>query len=286
MASSNESRALEHIAKAQKLMKKSFFSSADPSGASEYYEKAANLYKLDKQWEKAGGVLEKVAECDEAAGNSFSAARQFLAAALCYKNGALPQKACEVLKKAVVRFTEDGKFSQAGNAMKELSDQEMAAGDPDAAFSAISTAIEYLETAGTPAVAAQLKSRAAELAMMGEKWNEAAEFWEGIARNVTISSSAIDPLFKATLCILQTGDLVAASKALDRYIGHSPDFTRSQEFVLVDALITALENSDREAFNNAVQAYETRSRKLDPAKRSLIAKAASILPKEEEEGLL
>lgn len=286
MASSNESRALEHIAKAQKLMKKSFFSSADPSGASEFYEKAANLYKLDKAWEKAGQTLEKMAECDEAAGNSFASARQFQGAALCYKNGALPEKAIEALKKAVSRFIEDGKFSQAGNAMKEMSEQEMAAGDAEGAFASISTAIEYLETAGTPAVAHQLKGKAADLAMAGSKWNEAAEFFEDISRNVTIASSAIDPLFKATLCILQSGDTVAASKALDRFIAQSPEFMRSPEFALVDSLITALETTDREAFNNAIQTYETKSRKLDPIKRNMVAKIASALPKEDEEGLL
>lgn len=286
MASSNETRALEHIAKAQKLMKKSFFSSADPSGASEYYEKAANLYKLDKAWEKAGETLEKMAECDEAAGNSFSSARQFQAAALCYKNGALPQKSVEALKKAVSRFIEDGKFSQAGNAMKEMSEQEMAAGDAEGAFASISTAIEYLETAGTPAVAHQLKSKAADLAMAGEKWTEAADFLEDISRNVTIASSAVEPLFKATLCILQAGDTVAASKALDRFISQCPEFMRSHEFALVDALVTSLETTDREAFNNAIQTYETKNRKLDPIKRNMVAKIASALPKEDEEGLL
>lgn len=286
MASNNDARAQEHIAKAQKMLKKSFFSSADPAGAAEMYEKASNLYKLDKAWEKAGDVLEKMAECEEAAGNTFASGRQYQAAAVCFKNGALAQKASEALKKAVARYIEEGKFSQAGNAMKEMSEQDMAAGDTEAAFESISTAIEYLETAGTPAVAHQLKSKAAELAMAGEKWAAAAEFWEDISRNVTIASSAIEPLFKAILCVLQSNDLVLASKALDRYISQCPEFMRSHEFALADAIVTALETSDREALQNAIQSYETKSRKLDPTKKNLIAKAAQALPKEDEEGLL
>lgn len=283
MAATNEQRALEHIAKAQKLMKKSFWTSADPQGASEHYEKAANLYKLEKSWEKAGEALERCAECLEAGGSAMSSGRQFQAAAVCYKNGQVADKATEAYKKAVGRYTEEGKFSQAGNAMRDLSEQQAAAGESHAAFESLTSAIEYLETAGTPAVAAQLKSKAADLAMDCSEFATAADLFEAIARNVSIPSSALEPLFKASLCHLSSGDAVAASKHLDRYVGLSLDFGRSPECSLVDSLIQALETSDREAFSSAIQTYESKSRRLDPLKKRLIAQAGQSLPKEDDE---
>jgi alpha-soluble NSF attachment protein len=285
MAASNDQRAQEYLTKAAKLMKKSFFTSADPQGASDLYEKAANLYKLDKQWEKAGDALEKVAECQDALDMGFSAGRQYQAAALAYKNGASP-KAPEAWKKAIGRYVEGGKFSQAGKAMKELAEQQEAAGEHTEAFSSISSAIDYLESAHEPVAASQMKSKAAELAVECGEHATASELFESVASNATISSTAVEPYFRASLCHLVAGDSVATSKCLQRFAGQNADFARSAEFVFVDEVIGAMDASDRTAFEEAIKKFDSKGRRLDPWKKRIVAKIATNFPKEGEEDLL
>jgi alpha-soluble NSF attachment protein len=281
MASNNDARAQECAAKAQKLLKKSFFHSADHQGAADMYEKAANLYKLDKAWEKAGEMLEKMAECQQEMGSTFSAGRQYQAAAMAYKNGG-SDKVADAWNKAISLYVEDGKFSQAGKAKKELAEVQEAAGDITAAYDSLTAAIDFLETAHEPVAASQLKSKAAHLAVDCGEFQTASDLFESVARNVTIATSAVEPFFKAALCHLVAGDAVASGKCLQQYASASMEFARSEEFTLVDELVQALETSDLEAFQNAIKKYDPKGRKFDAWKKRVIAGISAHLPKEDD----
>jgi len=285
MAATNDARCEELVLKAQKHLKKSFFSSPDPQAAGELYEKAANLYKLDKNWEKAGEMLERFAECQDAEGSTMGAARQYQAAALSYKNGKLAAQTAAAFKKAVSRYLEDGKFSQAGKAMRDLAEIQEAAGQFVDAYSSITSAIDYLDTAHEPIGASQLKSKAAQLAVECGEFANAAEYFESVAMAVTIPTSAVEPYFKAALCHLVAGDTVATSKSIQRFAGQSMDFARSPEFAFMDEAINAIDTSDHEAFQNALKKYEQKN-KLDAWKRKLVTRIASALPAEGEDQLL
>lgn len=285
MAANNAARAQELVSKAEKHMKKSFFHSADPEAASDLYEKAANLHKLDKSWEKAGEMLEKVAECQNALGATFSAGRRYQEAAMAYANGKSP-KGVEAWSKAIGLYVEEGKFSQAGKAKKELAALQEADGQYTQAYDNLMAAIDFLETAHEPVAAGQLKSKAAHLAVDCGEFATAADLFEAVARNVTIATTAVDPYFKASLCHLVAGDAVEANKCLQRYAGASIEFARSEEFTLADEITSALETTDTEGFHEALKKYDPKNRKFDAWKKRVITAIADHFPKEGEEGLL
>lgn len=286
MASTSEQKALEWIAKGDKAMKKSFLSSPDPEVAAEAYEKAGNLYKLDKQWEKAGEALEKAAGALNLNKQTFSAGRMYQNAATSYKNGKSP-KAGSAWKSAVACYVEDGKFSQAGRAMKELSENEEAEGDFQGAFSSITSAIEYLESANEPVAASQLKGKSAELAVECNQFDVAADAFEAVARNATLGYAKPEPYFRACLCHLVSGDTVECSKSLERYVNDSPDFMRSAEFTLCDLLIKAVETQDRGAFDDAIKDFKTQGKgRLDAWKTKILVRIKESLPQEGDGELL
>lgn len=286
MASTSEQRALEWSAKGDKYMKKSFLHSADPRAAADCFEKAANLYKLEKQWDKAGAMLEKVGSCLAATESVFAAGRQYQAAALAYKNGTVAN-AIASFKIAVSLFVEDGKFSQAGKALKEQSQLEEAEGSIGDAFASICTAIDYLETANEPMAASQLREKAAQLACESNQCQTAAALFEAIAKNVSSSMAQIDPYFRATICHLAGGDTVATSKCLERYGADSSDFAKSAEFLFIDEIIQAIETGDRAIFEEAAKTYQQRGRlRLDAWKTQVLKRIKESIPEEGENLLL
>ena len=215
----------------------------------------------------------------------MSAGRQYQAAAVAYKTGKLVAQSTSAFKKAVAQYLEDGKFSQAGKVMRELADNEEAAGQLSDAYASITSAIEYLETANEPVAASQMKSKAAQLALESGEFATAAELFEAVAAVQTLPSSTVEPYFKASLCHLIAGDTVATSQALQRFAGLSTEFMRSPEFIFVDEAINAIETVDHEAFVTALRKYETKGR-VDPSKRRLIALIAVPPPEGGDDQLL
>lgn len=283
----SDAKALEWIAKADKLMKKSFFTTPDPAGAAEAYEKAGNLYKLDKNWAKAGEQLEKAAACLNQDHQTFSAGRQYQNAAISYKNGNLMDQAIRAWKSAIAQYVEDGKFSQAGRTMKELAEAEEAGGDFTSALSSVTSAIEYLESANEPVAASQLKGKAGELAVECKQFSLAAECFESVAKNATLSFATVDPYTRATLCHLVGGDSVESSKCLERFAANSMDFAKSPEFVLLDDIVKAVENQDRAAFDEAIKTFKTQGKgRLDSWKTKLLTRIRESLPMEGDQDVL
>lgn len=282
-----EQKALEWIAKGDKAMKKSFMSKPEPEIAADYYEKAANMYKLGKKWDLAGEIFEKSALCYISSKNNISSARQYQSASLAYKLGNNFEKSIEALKLASNIYVEESQMSLAGKSMRDLSELQENSADLEGALESLTSAIEYLESANEPLTASGLKPRAAVLAAESGQFQLAANLYEESASKATISQSVIDFYFRAILCHLRSGDTVEASKSLERIGGKSSEFALSAEFIFIDSVIKAIDSMDQQAFEESVNLFKKNSRnRLDSWKTKILIQIKSTIPNEEEAAIL
>ncbi|KAI4973107.1 hypothetical protein ZWY2020_028815 [Hordeum vulgare] len=84
--------------------------------AADLYDKAANFFKLSKNWNRAASVYIKIANCHLKGDSKHEAASAYVEAANCYKKFS-PQEAAQALDEAVNLF-EIGRLSMAARYCK------------------------------------------------------------------------------------------------------------------------------------------------------------------------
>jgi tetratricopeptide (TPR) repeat protein len=274
MASTPEQNALEWIAKGDKHMKKSFFSTFDPYSAQECYKKAANWYKLQQQWDKAGAMLEKAAACFIALGSSAtwqnSAAEMYLAAALAYENGTIAN-ARPILKSAITLFVDLGKFDKAGKAMEDLAKIEAAEGDITDALTNLCSAIDCLKIAKGSNASSRCRKKAIQMACNNNQFQIAATLFEAIATTECSKEQIIEAYFCASLChiALSEKNTIATSKCLIRFRAASTDFACSAEVLFVDEIIKSIETNDGTVFEAAAKIFKKHRRSASDSSKIL-----------------
>ena len=105
MAASQEAKAQDLLVKAEKRLNSwtNFLSGENKyDAAAEMYSKAANLFKVSKNWSEAGKAFEQVAQCHIKLKSAHEAATAYQDAANCYKK-VDSSHAVLVYKEAVVR---------------------------------------------------------------------------------------------------------------------------------------------------------------------------------------
>jgi alpha-soluble NSF attachment protein len=286
MASTSEQKALEWIDKGDKAMKKSLFHSADPETASECYEKAGNMYKLDKQWDKAGAVFERAAQCFVDLKDNFGAARQYQSAFLAYKLSDIA-KAETVIARATALFVDEVKMSVAAKTQRDLSEVQEKAGRFTEALESLQHAIDYHEAANEPVAASQLKTRAAPLAADVADWQLAASYFEDSAKSASMSTAVVDYYFRAAICHLAMDDTVATSKCIERFGGENVEFLKSAECAFLDSVITSIESYDKNGFEEAAKLFTRNSRNgLDGWKTKVLKMIKDTIPNEGDHEVL
>ena len=130
MADSNKQKALELIAEAEKKLgsPSNFLSKLSASfgmtrpcdakeDAIELYNKAGNMLKMAKEWDKAGEVFRKAADLhQELDCGKTNSAEEYLNAAKCYMK-TNSREAVKCLEKTIVIYTDMGRFSVLPNTM-------------------------------------------------------------------------------------------------------------------------------------------------------------------------
>ena len=161
--------AKENESKAEKKMKGSFFKNLFSSkserldDARDLYEKAANSYKLGSQWEKAGEMYRKCADCE--AQTDGMPAQYVLDSVNCYKK-VNAQKFLEMAEGAIRMLAEDGRINQAARLRKEVAEAYEAEYDLENAAKHFKKAAElYLMEEGT-SFANQCFVKAADISVM------------------------------------------------------------------------------------------------------------------------
>eukprot|EP01104_Vermistella_antarctica_P012125 TRINITY_DN3457_c0_g1_i2.p1 TRINITY_DN3457_c0_g1~~TRINITY_DN3457_c0_g1_i2.p1 ORF type:complete len:311 (-),score=74.69 TRINITY_DN3457_c0_g1_i2:118-984(-) len=285
--SGHEQKANEWIQKAEKKLTSFGWFSGNQKyeDAAEYYGKAANLFKMSKQWERAGAIFIKQADCHIQLNSKHEAATAYVSAANCYKK-CNTSDAIRCLKFAVEYYTDEGRFTIAAKQQKDIAEICESDADLEGAVANYQTAADYYEGEGSNSAANSCLLKVAGFSAQLEKYDRAIELYEQIAssavENPLTKWNARDHFLRAGLCHLCSGDVVGARKAIAHYQDVDMTFGSQRECRFLDEIITACEDGDVEKFTNGVVQYDSIS-KLDTWKTTILLRVKKTIEAQEDD---
>jgi len=229
-----DEKAAELFEKAEKKLKSFslFGGNSKYEEAAEFYTKAANLFKSSKKWDQAGESYIKAAECSLKLQSPHEAASNYVSASTCFKKTDAT-RAISCLKQAVEYYTDEGRFSVAAKHQKEIGELYEAENDMDNSMANYQLAADYFDGEGSTSASNQCLLKVASFAALLERYDKAVELYEKIAvssiDNNLLKWSVKEYLLRAGLCLLASGDLVAARRALDKYQDMDVTFASQRE---------------------------------------------------------
>uniref|UniRef100_A0A8C1E1Y7 N-ethylmaleimide-sensitive factor attachment protein, alpha b n=2 Tax=Cyprinus carpio TaxID=7962 RepID=A0A8C1E1Y7_CYPCA len=258
--SGKEKEAMALMAEAEKKVKSSqsffgslFGGSSKMEDACDLYGRAANMFKMAKNWSASGNAFSQAALLHLQMQSKHDAATNFIDAGNAFKKSD-PQEAINCLNRAIEIYTDMGRFTIAAKhhvTIAEIYETELVDidKDPQPCTFCISANKCLLKVA---TYAAQL-----------EQYPKAIEIYEQVATHAMDSTllkySAKDYFFKAALCHFCV-DMLNAKLAVQKYEEMFPAFSDSRECKLVKKLLDAFEEQNLDAYTDAVKEYDTISR--------------------------
>ncbi|KAG9457016.1 hypothetical protein H6P81_001524 [Aristolochia fimbriata] len=235
--------------------------------AADLYDKAANCFKLAKNWDRAGAVYIKLSSCHLKLESKHEAASAYVDAANCYKKTST-QEAISCLNNAEIG---------------ELYEQEQ---NFEQAMIFLERAADLFQSEEVNTSANQCKQKVAQFAAQLEQYPKAVELFEEIARhsmnNNLLKYSVKGILLNAGLCQLCRGDIVAITNALEKYQDLDPTFSGTREYKFLTDLSSAIDEEDVTKFTDAVKEFDSMTR-LDAWKTTLLLRAKNTLKAKEDE---
>ncbi|KAJ7990136.1 hypothetical protein DPEC_G00297200 [Dallia pectoralis] len=268
--SGKEKEASALIADAEKKLKSSqsflgalFGGSSKMEEACDMYARAANMYKMAKNWSAAGNAFCQAARLHLQMQSKHDAATNFIDAGNAFKK-ADPQEAINCLNRAIEIYTDMGRFTIAAKhhiSIAEIYETEMV--DIDKAIAHYEQAADYYKGEESTSSANKCLLKVAIYAAQLEQYPKAIEIYEQVGTNAMDSTllkySAKDYFFKASLCHFCV-DGLNAKLALQKYEEMFPAFSDSRECKLVKKLLDAYEEQNVDSYTDAVKEYDTISR--------------------------
>ncbi|URE43216.1 alpha-soluble NSF attachment protein [Musa troglodytarum] len=253
--------------------------------AAELFDKAANCFKLAKNWDRAGSVYIKLANCHLKFDSKYEAASAYVDAANCYKKISI-QDASQSLSQAVKLLLEIGRLNMAARYCKELGELNEQEQNLEKAMDYFEQAADLYQSEEVTTSANQCKQKVAQFAAQLEQYPKAIEIYEAIAHhsinNTLLKYGVKGILLNAGICQLCKNDVVAVTNALDRYQELDPTFSGTREYKLLADLADSMDEGDVVKFTSALQEYDSMTR-LDPWKTTLLLRVKNAIKAKEEE---
>uniref|UniRef100_A0A3B5AUN5 Alpha-soluble NSF attachment protein n=1 Tax=Stegastes partitus TaxID=144197 RepID=A0A3B5AUN5_9TELE len=229
--SGKEKEATALMAEAEKKMKSSqsffgalFGGSSKMEEACDLYVRAANMYKMAKNW------------CE----------------------------AINCLNRAIEIYTDMGRFTIAAKhhiSIAEIYETELV--DIDKAIAHYEQAADYYKGEESTSSANKCLLKVATYAAQLEQYPKAIEIYEQVGTHAMDSTllkySAKDHFFKAALCHFCV-DMLNAKLAVQKYEEMFPAFSDSRECKLLKKLLDAYEEQNVDAYTDSVKEFDTISR--------------------------
>uniref|UniRef100_A0A3B3VY72 N-ethylmaleimide-sensitive factor attachment protein, alpha b n=1 Tax=Poecilia latipinna TaxID=48699 RepID=A0A3B3VY72_9TELE len=229
--SGKEKEAAALMAEAEKKLKSSqsffgsmFGGSSKLEEACDMYVRAANMYKMVKNW------------CE----------------------------AINCLNRAIEIYTDMGRFTIAAKhhiSIAEIYETELV--DIDKAIAHFEQAADYYKGEESTSSANKCLLKVATYAAQLEQYQKAIEIYEQVGTHAMDSTllkySAKDHFFKAALCHFCV-DMLNAKLAMQKYEEMFPAFSDSRECKLLKKLLDAYEEQNVDGYTDAVKEYDTISR--------------------------
>ncbi|XP_055719367.1 beta-soluble NSF attachment protein-like isoform X1 [Salvelinus fontinalis] len=297
--SGKEKEAMQLMAEADKKVKSSGSFLGGMFGGShhkvedacEMYARAANMFKMAKNWTAAGNAFCQGARLHMQLQNKLDSATSFVDAGNAYKK-ADPQEAINCLNAAIDIYTDMGRFTIAAKhhiTIAEVYESELVDIEKvrnthktrahthtelhmnnTLCVCLVAQAIAHYEQAADYYKGEESNSSANKcLLKVGhysaqlEQYPKAIEIYEQVATNTMdnplLKYNAKEYFFKASLCHFIVDEL-NAKLAIEKYEEMFPAFADSRECKLLKKLLDAHEEQNCEAFTEAVKEFDSISR--------------------------
>uniref|UniRef100_A0AAY4B1G7 Alpha-soluble NSF attachment protein n=1 Tax=Denticeps clupeoides TaxID=299321 RepID=A0AAY4B1G7_9TELE len=215
----------------------SFFgSSSKVEEACDMYVRAANMYKMAKNWNAAGSAFTKAARLRLQAQSKHDAAAHFIDAGHAFKKSD-PEEAIKCLSRAIEIYTDMGRFTIAAKhhvSIAEIYESELL--DIDKAVAHYEQAGDYYKGEESTSAANKCLLKVASYAAQLEQYQKAVQIYEQIGTyamdHTLLKYGAKDHFFKAALCHFCV-DMLNAKLAVEKYEEMFPAFSDCRECKLV-----------------------------------------------------
>uniref|UniRef100_A0A8C9R746 N-ethylmaleimide-sensitive factor attachment protein, alpha b n=1 Tax=Scleropages formosus TaxID=113540 RepID=A0A8C9R746_SCLFO len=278
--SGKEKEALALIAEAEKKLKSSqsffgtlFGGSSKVEEACDMYARAANMFKMAKNWSAAGNAFSQAARLHLQMQSKHDAATNFIDAG-------------NAFKKADPQGTAPGRFTIAAKhhiSIAEIYETELV--DIDKAIAHYEQAADYYKGEESTSSANKCLLKVATYAAQLEQYQKAIEIYEQVGTyamdNTLLKYSAKDHFFKAALCHFCV-DMLNAKLAVQKYEEMFPAFSDSRECKLVKKLLDAYEEQNVDGYTDAVKEFDSISR-LDQWLTTMLLRIKKTIQDEESD---
>uniref|UniRef100_A0AAY5EJP7 N-ethylmaleimide-sensitive factor attachment protein, beta b n=1 Tax=Electrophorus electricus TaxID=8005 RepID=A0AAY5EJP7_ELEEL len=260
--SGKEKEAIQLMAEADKKVKSSgsflggmFGGNHKIEDACEMYARAANMFKMAKNWSAAGNAFCQAARLHMQMQNKLDAATSFVDAGNAYKK-ADPQEAINCLNAAIDIYTDMGRFTIAAKhhmTIAEVYESELV--DIEKAIAHYEQAADYYKGEESNSSANKCLLKVGFYCAQLEQYPKAIEIFEQVATstmdNPLLKYNAKEYFWKASLCHFIVDELNAKVSAF------SPWFS---SLLKKRKLLEAHEEQNSEAFTEAVKEFDSISR--------------------------
>ncbi|XP_054711601.1 alpha-soluble NSF attachment protein-like [Uloborus diversus] len=233
--------------------------------ACELYVKAANAFKMAKEWQSAGNAFSEAAHHELEEGRKTEAGMHYVEAAKCYKK-VNPNDCEKSLIKASEVYADVGRGKTAAKqhlTLAELYDEQ---GNVERARDEYQMAADMFSAEDlTSSTTKCMLNVALHSATLGD-YARAEEIFENQGEaalsNKLLKYTACENYTKAGLCRLASNpqDGEALITKTHEWRESSPAFGDSREFGFLNKLAEAIKAEDLDAFNEAVRWYESVTR--------------------------
>ncbi|KAJ0047370.1 hypothetical protein NL108_006736, partial [Boleophthalmus pectinirostris] len=244
--------------------------------ACDIYVRAANMYKMAKNWCAAGNAFSQAARLHLQMQSKHDAATNYIDAGNAFKK-ADPQEAINCLNRAIEIYTDmvsfcisyhfnvvhqlnmcfhvQGRFTIAAKhhiTIAEIYETELV--DIDKAVAHYEQAADYYKGEESTSSANKCLLKVATYAAQLEQYPKAIEIYEQIGTyamdSTLLKYSAKDHFFKAALCHFCV-DMLNAKLAVQKYEEMFPAFSDSRECKLLKKLLDAYEEQNVDAYTDS-----------------------------------
>ena len=261
--------------------------------ATDLLTSAANIYKIRKDWKKAGETYEEIARLEvEQGGNTAYVHYQNAAHCFSFVDKA---RSNQMLDAAIESCVKVGKYMQAGKTAQRIATECEENFDYPNAIDKYKKAAEYfaMESQNTKSMQQQCLLKVADLMCISnhkDMFTEAPKIYEKLGMQYLtvplLKSSAKDMFFKNVMCYVAKKDEVTAEVNLKKYLLEDPTFDDTRDSKFLKAVIKCItEPYDVEGFRKEVQSYKT-VRELDKWKLNMFAMAIKNIEKDDMEEIL
>ncbi|XP_053824534.1 alpha-soluble NSF attachment protein [Vidua chalybeata] len=279
------SEAERKVRGAQSFLGGLFGGSSRLEEACECYARAANLFKMAKNWSQAGWAFSRAAQLQLQLQSKHDAASNLVDAGNAFRK-ADPQEAVTCLLRAIEIYTDMGRFTIAAKhhiSIAEIYESDLL--DIEKAVAHYEQAADYYKGEESTSSANKCLLKVAAYAAQLEQFPRAIDIYEQVGAvamdSPLLKYSAKEHFFRAALCHFCV-DMLNAKLAVQRYEEMFPAFSDCRECKLIKKLLEAHEEQNVDAFTDAVKEFDAVSR-LDQWLTSLLLRIKRSIPGEEQD---